>query len=201
MKKEKKPVVVHHPTTHPLQDFAGNYSNPGYGTLKIRLVKDSLLIKTFNNIVWLRHNNYDVFDAFDDPKDGVDTTENFGLKIQFQMNLAGDVSGLTAPLEDGLKPIVFTKQIEAKVVTVSELQKYVGDYELAGMVAKVYIKDKTLYVLVPGQPDYETVPMGSDKFALKALSGYYMQFGPPGEAKITELTFIQPNGSFKAKKK
>jgi hypothetical protein len=69
------------------------------------------------------------------------------------------------------------------------------------MVAKVYVKDKTLYVQVPGQPDYETVAMGNDKFALKVLSGYYLQFGPSGGDKITELTLIQPNGSYKAKKK
>jgi hypothetical protein len=43
--------------------------------------------------------------------------------------------------------------------------------------------------------------MGNDKFSIKNLSGYYLQFGPPGEAKITEATFIQPNGSFKAKRK
>ena len=73
---------------------------------------------------------------------------------------------------------------------------------LPGITAKIYVKDgKTLYALVPGQPDYELVSMGNDKFSLKVLSGYYLQFGPPGAAKITEATFIQPNGSFKATKK
>jgi hypothetical protein len=45
------------------------------------------------------------------------------------------------------------------------------------------------------------VPMGSDKFAVKILSGYYLQFGPIGKAQITDATFIQPNGNFKAIKK
>jgi CubicO group peptidase (beta-lactamase class C family) len=202
LKKETKPVTKHSPATHGLGDFAGNYQNPGYGTLKIRLVKDSLLAKTFNNTIWLRHNTYDIFDVFDkDLKDGVDTSENSNLKIQFQMDLAGDINGFTALLEDGLKPILFTKQVLAKPVTANELQKYVGEYELAGIVAKVYLKEKILYLFVPGQPEYETIPIGNDKFSIKNLSGYYLQFGPPGEAKITEATFIQPNGSFKAKKK
>ncbi|MDB4901102.1 MAG: serine hydrolase [Mucilaginibacter sp.] len=202
LKKETTPVAKHYSATHPLGDFAGNYQNPGYGTLKIRLVKDSLLVKTFNNTIWLRHNTYDIFDVFDkDIKDGVDTSEAPNLKIQFQMDLAGDINGLTAILEAGLKPILFTKQIAAKPLTANELQKYVGEYELAGIVAKVYLKEKTLYLFVPGQPEYETIPMGNDKFSIKNLSGYYLQFGPPGEAKITEATFIQPNGSFKAKRK
>ena len=118
------------------------------------------------------------------------------------MNLSGDIESLEGKLEGGLHPIVFTKEIEAKKVTAAELQKYVGEYELAGMQAKVYIKDdKTLYILVPGQPDYELVPLGNDKFAIKVLSGFFLQFGPTGAAKITDATFIQPNGSFKATKK
>ena len=77
-----------------------------------------------------------------------------------------------------------------------------GDHELSSITATVYIKDaKTLYALVPGQPDYELVPIGNDKFSLKVLSGFYIQFGPAGSDQITEAMFIQPNGSFKAKKK
>jgi hypothetical protein len=118
------------------------------------------------------------------------------------MNLSGDIDAVEGKLEASLSPIIFTKQIEAKVITAAELQKYVGDYSLAGLVVKVYVKDaKTLFVLVPGQPDYEMVPLGNDKFAVKVLSGYYLQFGPPGAAKITEAKFIQPNGSFKAARK
>ena len=118
------------------------------------------------------------------------------------MNTSGDIDALTGQLEGGLKPIIFAKGIDAKVVTSAELKKYAGDYILGGITVKVYVKDeKTLYALVPGQPDYELVPIGNDKFALKVLSGYYLQFGPPGAEKITEATFIQPNGSFKAIKK
>jgi hypothetical protein len=118
------------------------------------------------------------------------------------MNLSGDIDGLTSQLEGGLKPLLFSRENEAKPLTEKELQKYVGEYVLGGITAKIYIKDgKTLYALVPGQPDYELVPLGNDKFSLKVLSGYYLQFGPPDPAIITEATFIQPNGSFKAKRK
>lgn len=203
LKKETVTAAKHYPATHPLADFEGNYNNPGYGTMPVRLVKDSLQIKTFNNTLWLRHNNYDIFDVLiKDPVDGIDTSETPQLlKFQFVMDLSGEITGLTAQLEAGLKPILFSKKAIAKAISATDLQKYVGDYELAGITAKVYIKDNTLYVLVPGQPDYETVALGNDKFALKAINGFYLQFGPLGEAKITEVTFIQPNGSFKAKRK
>jgi len=200
--KEKVKDAKHNPATHPLADFAGSYKNPGYGSLKLYVSNDSLFVKTFTHTLWLRHANYDIFDVLDkDPKDGIDTSEAPGLKIQFTMNLSGEIDALQSQLEAGLKPIVFTKEITAVKVSVLELQKYTGEYAMGALSAKVYVKDKTLFVLVPGQPDYELVPVGNDKFALKVMSGYYLQFGPPGAAKITEATFMQPNGNFKAVKK
>jgi len=202
IKKEKALSLNHHAPTHPLADYVGDYYNPGYGTFKIRLVKDSLQAKTFNIGIWLRHNNYDIFDVFlIDPTDGIDTTQTAKFKIQFQMDLSGEINCFTENIEPSIKPVTFTKNVVAKPLTVKEMQKYIGDYELAGVTAKVYLKDKTLYVYVPGQPEYETIPLGNDKFGIKLLSGYYVQFEPSGDEKITELTFIQPNGSYKAKKK
>ena len=55
--------------------------------------------------------------------------------------------------------------------------------------------------MVPGQPEYELVPVDKDKFGLKILSGYYIQFSVDDKNKVTGLTFIQPNGSFKATRK
>ena len=201
--KEKKDTVKRYPATRGLAGFAGSYTNQGYGTMKVYVSRDSLFVQTVTKTLWLRHATYDNFDVFiKDPKEGVDTTEGLGVKLQFTMNTSGDIDALTGQLEGGLKPIIFAKGIDAKVVTSAELKKYAGDYILGGITVKVYVKDeKTLYALVPGQPDYELVPIGNDKFALKVLSGYYLQFGPPGAEKITEATFIQPNGSFKAIKK
>ena len=203
LEKEKKDTVKRYPATRGLAGFTGSYTNPGYGTMKVYASKDSLFVQTVTKTLWLRHATYDVFDVFmKDPKEGVDTTEGLGVKLQFTMNTAGDIDALTGQLEGGLKPIIFAKGIDAKTVTGAELKKYAGDYALGGITVKVYVKDnKTLFALVPGQPDYELIPIGNDKFALKVLSGYYLQFGPPGAEKITEATFIQPNGSFKATKK
>ncbi len=71
-----------------------------------------------------------------------------------------------------------------------------------GGIVKLYIKnDKTLYALVPGQPEYELVPVDKDKFGLKVLSGFFIQFSVDDKNKVNDLTFIQPNGNFKAVKK
>jgi CubicO group peptidase (beta-lactamase class C family) len=203
IEKEKTVSAKHNPETHPLGDYAGSFNNPAYGSMKLFIRHDSLFLKTVTHTLWARHSNYDIFDLFDvDPKEGIDTSEMFDVGIQFRMNTAGDIDALESPFEAGLKPIIFAREVEAKPLTAAEMQKYVGDYALAGITVKVYIKDnKTLYALVPGQPDYELVPIGNDKFSLKVLPGYYLQFDPQGADKITGATFIQPNGSFKAVKK
>ena len=73
---------------------------------------------------------------------------------------------------------------------------------MSGTIAKVYVKNSNvLYVMVPGQPEYELLPTDKDKFALKVLSGYFVQFTVNDKNQVTDLTFIQPNGNFKAVKK
>ncbi|HUS03216.1 MAG TPA: serine hydrolase [Chitinophagaceae bacterium] len=190
--------------THPLKDYAGIYNHPGYGNMEVYLNKDSLFAKGSESTLWLKHYHYDVFDIFDkDMKEGIDTSDGPGpVKFQFQMNTAGDIESITIPFEAGLKPIVFTKQLKAKDVNKQDLQKYTGEYDLTGITVKVYIKnEKTLYALVPGQPEYELVPVDKDKFGLKVIPGYFIQFSVDDKNKVTDLTFIQPNGNFKAVRK
>ncbi len=189
-------------TSHLLKDYEGVYNNPGYGDFTMYLNKDSLFASAGNQTLWLRHYHYDVFDVLDKNKEtGIDTADVAPFKIQFQMSLSGDIESLSVPFEGGLKPIVFTRQLKAKNIKKEELLKYEGDYDLGGVFAKIYIKADKLYALVPGQPEYQLANVDKDKFALGALPGYYIQFSLDDKKKVTDLTFIQPNGNFKAVKK
>jgi hypothetical protein len=153
--------------------------------------------------MWLMHDNYDVFDYFVVvPGEEIDTSGSGPARIQFQLSKSGDVESLAMDLEASLKPLIFRKQLIGKEVKKEDLQKYVGDYDLSGTIAKVYVKNEnTLYVMVPGQPEYELLSTDKDKFALKVLSGYFVQFALNEKSQVTDLTFIQPNGNFKAVKK
>ena len=190
------------PSSHPIKNYIGNYNNPGYGTLHVYLQNDSLFASGNGKILWLRHNNFDVFDLLiKDTQNGIDTA-NVLSKAQFKLDMNGDIESVSIPFESGIKAIEFKRQLEVKEMSKEELQKYIGDYEISGVTAKVFLKnDKTLYALVPGQPEYELVPVDKDKFALKILSGYFIQFTVNEKDKVTGLTFIQPNGNFNAVKK
>ena len=188
--------------SHEWKDYEGLYSNKAYGSFDIELERDSLFAMTGEHIWWLRHNQYDIFDAFDkDPKEGIDTSDN-SIPIQFQMNANGDITSFDIGLEPTLKPISFTKSPKAKAISIDSLQKYVGDYELSSIILKISIKNnKTLTLFVPGQPEYELVPVDKNKFSIKSLTGFTVQFNVNDKNEISELLSIQPNGTFKAKRK
>jgi len=186
--------------SHELNSYAGTYKNPGYGSININL-KDSGLVSKFNSIdIRLDHFHYDQFNAVIlDPALG----DQDPLRFSFHTDEKGEISKLTIPLESGVKDIEFIKEQKEIAVKKADLEKFVGEYELApGKSAKFYIKgEKTLYAFVEGQPEYELVPTGNGKFAFKSLKGFSVQFEENKTGEITAVNFIQPNGTFKATKK
>ena len=187
--------------SHYLEEFEGKYSHPGYGTMNFYVKKDSLFAKTPHVSFWLKHYHYDIFQPFEIGKKGIDTTGSDELRLSFRTSLQGEIDGISITgLEPSLgKPLEFTRQPNAKEISVAELKKYEGEFLMNGMPAKVFIKGaKTLFLFVPGQPEYELIYLGGDKFALKTLNGYKLQFEGTG---LSTLLFIQPNGTFKATRK
>jgi hypothetical protein len=85
-------------------------------------------------------------------------------------------------------------------ISVNDLQKYTGEYDLSGMVIKVYIENETLTALVPGQPAYPLAAIDTDKFTFKTLKGFKAVFNKNDKGEITEMIFIQPNGTYTGKK-
>lgn len=196
-------IIGTHPS-HDLKDYTGLFNNPGYGTLEVYLKNDSLFMHIPSGDMWLEHFHYDVFEPFDvDEKTGIDTADKSDLRIQFHMNSAGEINMVSMPLQPGLKDIEFNRIPKPKEITAEELKKYVGTYEFApGKDVKFYIKgEKTLYAFIEGQPEYELVPTDKDKFDLKILKGYSVQFEENDKGEIISANFIQPNGTFKATKK
>lgn len=187
--------------SHSLQDYAGDYSNPGFGTIHIAIKRDSLFAFTPMQVLYLRHSNYDVFEMFVvDEKEGIDTTSG-GPKIQFNLNEAGDIQELQSQLEATQPPVKFARKPTLKPLPVDSLKQYSGTYDL-GVDIKIYTKpDGNLYMLVPNQPEYELQYVGDDRFAIKSLNGYHVQFERDQSGVIIAAVAQQPNGNFRAKKK
>ncbi|HRN58463.1 MAG TPA: DUF3471 domain-containing protein, partial [Agriterribacter sp.] len=186
--------------SHTLTGYEGIFNNPGYGDIEIYSKKDSLFARTNKDSMWLRHYHYDVFEVKGfDKEEGLDTSSG-GTVLNFRTGDDGKIGSLGITMEPSLKPIEFVYKPKPKALSKEELQKYVGEYELGGMTTKVYLKGETLFVFVPGQPEYETIALGNDTFKLKALEGFSVRFDVAND-KVTGINFIQPNGTFKAKRK
>lgn len=189
--------------SHILQDFTGIYSNPGYGAFEIVLNNDSLLANFKLNKAWLKHYHYDIFQPFFfDDKNPIDSTTNPSLLINFSTNDLGEIASLKVKVEPTLDPIEFKRTPKEIKLDEAQLKKYEGEYELAGITAKVYTKpDKKLYLYVPGQPEYTLVATAQHKFSVKNLEGYKLEFVEGENELITQVKFIQPQGIFTANKK
>jgi CubicO group peptidase (beta-lactamase class C family) len=177
-----------------LQEYAGKYSNKGYGTLEVKYNGSNLIADYNSTQLNLKHKHFDLFVGY--PQEDAEN----GTDLFFQLNKMGKVEKVLIPLQPGLKDIEFTRDNEVKL-SASDLEKYAGEFLLGPQNVSFVIRNGVLYGLLPPQPDYELVPVGNDEFKLKILEGYSVKFKLPVNGKYTEASFIQPNGVFTAKRK
>ena len=84
-------------------------------------------------------------------------------------------------------------------LTAKELEKYVGEFEFLDMslTATTTVKENALWASVPGQGDFELVPLSPETFSVKGMEGYKVHFEMDGN-KLLGLTSTQPDGIYKA---
>jgi CubicO group peptidase (beta-lactamase class C family) len=190
---EKMQDVARVPGTRPshkLDDYTGEYENEGYGVVKVVEERDRLKA-TYNGIeTELEHFHYDVF--------RISAPAEFkGMKFIFRTGLGGEIESVSALLEPTVDDIVFKRRGAA--LDSAGLALYAGDYILSGITATVAIRGKALTLRVPGQPVAELIPFREHEFRLKGAESYRARFTIE-KGRATELTLIQPNGTFVAKR-
>ena len=139
-------------------------------------------------------NSSNVYDSYADllvaEKDTVNAIANYKKALALQDN-------------------AFTKQklnaLEGKesfTVSPQQLLKYAGVFDLdsIAMTITMLVKDNDLWAQVPGQGDFQLVPVSPDTFGVKNMSGYEVHFQMDGD-KVLGFTSVQPNGTFKARVK
>ncbi|MDW8332104.1 MAG: serine hydrolase, partial [Cyclobacteriaceae bacterium] len=185
-----------------LYEFTGSYHHPGYGKFELTVERDSLFARTPLKTFWLKHYHYDVFIPYEKDKGKPDTTANVNIRFNFRSNDNGEIAGAMVKLEPAVDALEFKRTPRKMDITREALQAYVGEYEVAGVVSRFFLKETgaILYLLVPGQPEYELLPVEKHTFVFKNLEGFTVKFTEK-DGKITEATFIQPHGTFVARRK
>ncbi len=196
--KKKESVRVEGTSpAHPLADYAGEYAHPAYGTLSVELV-DGGLVATLHGIrTPLEHWHYETFNGLKNPDDP--TFED--MKFTFRTNPAGQVDAVTAPLEPEADDIVFARLPDQRLKDPEYLQRFTGDYEIAGDTLTVALQGDALLITVPGQPPYELEPRQGAEFGLKGVSVVTVRFVLDDAGQAKEVQLIQPNGVFTAERK
>ncbi|SMD42953.1 CubicO group peptidase, beta-lactamase class C family [Aquiflexum balticum DSM 16537] len=191
-------------TSHLLAEFTGDYIHPGYGKIAIQFERDSLFASTPYQKVWLKHFHYNIFSLVGMEKGKVDTTTVSPMQFNFRINNMGEIASLSFKAEPMVDAIEFKRTPKEVALEKETLEKYTGDYDLGGQVAKFYLKEgneNTLFLFVAGQPEYELLSLGQHKFALKIADGYTVEFKEESNGKFQQAVFVQPNGTFKAERK
>lgn len=193
-KKDEQRIAGTKPS-HPLSDFAGEYEHPAYGVIAISQESKQLSAKFNSFSSPLEHWHYDVFRMTSDDLNN--------MKITFYSNEKGDLDHLTMPLEAAVDPIVFKRKPSSNLTDPKFLSKLAGEYTLEnGTVATVAMKgENEITVHLPGQPTYDLEPYKETTFNLKGLTGYSLKFVLDKNSRVTEAVFLQPNGTFPAKRK
>lgn len=190
--KDRKPDTK---PSHPLEDYAGDYENPAYGTISIIKEGDQLKAKFNSFDLAISHYHYDTFELFNELYDQKQ-------KLSFQTDAKGNIGSLSIPFESTVKDIVFARAPEKAMMEKAFLEKFVGQYEYQSMVVTISLKgEKTLTATVPGQPEYELVPYRGTEFNLKGMPGLSVEFKLASTGKSVEVAFKQPGATTVLKRK
>ena len=183
--------------SHPLEDYAGEYAHPGYGTVSV--LKDGAGLKAVYNgrDFALSHYHYDVFEL-KDPQE----LQGPGAKVTFGLDIKGNVMTAAVQLEPTVKELVFTRLADKKMSERSFLEKFCGQYELQGQLFTVQIKgENTLIVIVPGQPEMELVPYKGTEFTIKGAPNAAVEFVLDASGAAVEARLKQAGAVMSAPKK
>ena len=185
---------------HPLAEYAGEYEHPGYGVLKVA-VAGARLEMSYNGITTpMEHWHYEVWSGL--KKEGAkadNTFENF--RIQLLTDFDGEVSGVAAPMEPRVKDVVFTRRPDAQLSNPAFLAPLSGTYELGPQKAVFTLQGSALVLEIDGRRQPDLLPYRNNRFTLKGASGYSIRFTLDAKGRATEVTFIQPDGVFTAKRR
>jgi CubicO group peptidase (beta-lactamase class C family) len=197
-KAEEKKVTRRRPGTapaHKLEEYAGDYSHPGYGELRVTLTGGKLGF-AYNGIATpLAHWH---FETFNGEKAGDPTFKD--MKLTFRTDVNGNVVGVAVPLEPTVDDIYFAKKPDARMSDPAYLKTLIGAYALPTQTVTVGLKGNTLTLSVPGQPVYELVPEVGGEFSLKIVRAIRVRFLEDAEGRVTAAEISQPSGVFEYKR-
>lgn len=183
--------------SHDLADFCGAFEHAAYGRVVITQEGDGLHWTWRGTKAALSHLHYDSFQL---PYVYGELNPD-ELVVTFATDREGDIANLSVHLEALVADIVFTRAASGACMDPAFRKACVGDY-IRGDATHVVTEDAEgqLTVKIPLQPPYRLRPHHGATFAIAELEGYRVEFHRGASGRIEELVYLQPNGTFVAKR-
>ncbi len=176
-----------------LQEYTGKFVHPAYGTVEIFEDQDSLRGRYNNFNLNLTPAAIDAFSA--QLKD-----LNQAIKLKYNSDFEGYITGLSLPLEASVDAIEFEKEISSDLQSVEYLKQFVGNYQEGSNNVEIKLIDNKLWALPTGMSQTELVAVKENVFKPKGLDGFSLEFHW-NDQEITHILVNTPNGTLKAVKK
>ena len=178
--------------SHPISDYLGTYSHPGYGTIEIRMQKESIYA-IYNNLhLPLNHCNFNVFEVSN--LSSLPVLK--GLKFTFEENYFGNIQSIRIPFEPKLEGITFNKQKDLSLTDEDYLERFTGNFSYLGFTISVTRMGSALVAKAFGQPPFELCPELPNLFNVKDHEGSIVEFILNDAEEVTGVKLTQPNKSF-----
>lgn len=146
-------------------------------------------------------------DTMDGPEGLYGVVENYTRVSKFIEWINEEMAGKGTDSQKALRveqqPNAVEYRPKAIPVDPATLKQYVGEYDFQGVTMEIYSRENgtKLYTYVSDQPPYELIPTAKHTFASKAMDGFTLEFKKLKKGLFQEVHAIQPNGTFKAKRK
>lgn len=178
--------------SHKLGDYAGEYTHPAYGSLKISKKNDHLHFNFHKLSFPLAHFHYDRFDTPDDEEDGK-------WSVNFRTNPQGDVDEALMSLDESA--VVFTRKPDA--LDAKLLADMAGIYEMpSGMhltIAASPAGELSMQVAA-GAEIFRLIPVKGTRFRLQKFPDSILEFVLEN-GHITAFKQTDPSGEISCPKK
>ncbi|GAB3989477.1 hypothetical protein GCM10028807_14470 [Spirosoma daeguense] len=182
-----------------LPDYADTYIHESYGKVLNPSTNNPLVLLTSSTQkYWLDYEHYDKFQILE-TGGGIAKTYQASIRSQLSSNQVGDIGGMATTSQEHLasEPLGFVRPTSTRQISANQLIRYVGDYESTNLSARIELRNgNSLYLIVPGQTDYELEFIDNHVFFNKEQPNYFAHFALNQQGNVATLSIIQSNGDF-----
>lgn len=188
MRAHRRSKAKDAPPTHPLDEFAGTYTHPGYGRISFAVEDGDLVADLHDLRVTMSHRHFNVWDAYEPSLD-------LSLPFSFAVDLDGEIARVEARLEPTLDPIVFEKEPDRSLTDPEFLQRLAGTYELAPWKLDIEVVGEKLKMTSPVLGNFDLVPRLGLRFVGKGELDVRFEFVLTDDGSALEVV-VEPYGVF-----